>query len=368
MSAGRRLVYLDHLRALAMFAGLCFHAALAYSPLMHRYWLTADRQNSVWVDAVAWFLHQFRMPLFFALAGFSAARLVEERGVEGMLRNRCARVLLPLILFWPLVTVPVAWLAREAAPQLRDLPPMLDFLRQSGYPLYFPTLSHLWFLAYLMLFYLLVWIARTGEWTLPLWARSGWTSRKLAAGAPWLLAPALASVGAPTPAPEGLLPQFWAVFFYGAFFAFGFVGLGDGGNAAWRSGPSFVLLAASLTAYAGFWAMLPWRPSHAGVALLLAVLEAGIAVWMTLWCLTVGLAWLNTPRAWLSYLAGASYWIYLVHLPIVFAIQLPMLDWDLDWRVKWALSVSITLLLGLGSYQWVVRGTWLGRLLQGRRA
>ena len=38
---------------------------------------------------------------------------------------------------------------------------------------------------------------------------------------PLLLVPALASVSAPHPAPEGLLPQFWAVAFYGAFYALG---------------------------------------------------------------------------------------------------------------------------------------------------
>jgi glucans biosynthesis protein C len=37
-----RLHYMDHLRALAMVAGVLFHAALAYSPLMQRVFPTTS--------------------------------------------------------------------------------------------------------------------------------------------------------------------------------------------------------------------------------------------------------------------------------------------------------------------------------------
>ena len=64
-----RLHHMDHLRALAMLAGVLFHAALAYSPLMHGFWPLADRQASAGVDAVVWGMHLVRMPLFFLVAG-----------------------------------------------------------------------------------------------------------------------------------------------------------------------------------------------------------------------------------------------------------------------------------------------------------
>ncbi len=61
----QRLHYLDNLRALAMIAGVFFHAALAYSPMLNSYWLSADSQQSPLVDVVGFFMHLFRMPLFF---------------------------------------------------------------------------------------------------------------------------------------------------------------------------------------------------------------------------------------------------------------------------------------------------------------
>ena len=115
MQAEDRLHYMDHLRALAMLAGVVFHAALAYSPLMHPIWPTADTGRSIVVDGAAWFLHLFRMPLFFVVTGFFAAWLVARRGLGGLFRNRCARVLLPLLLFLPLVTASMYGLTQHAA-------------------------------------------------------------------------------------------------------------------------------------------------------------------------------------------------------------------------------------------------------------
>ncbi|HTF83747.1 MAG TPA: acyltransferase family protein, partial [Cellvibrio sp.] len=97
-----RLHYLDNLRALAMIGGVFFHAALAYSPMLHHLWLTADSQQSEVVDIVSWFSHLFRMPVFFVIAGFFVAYLVGKRGMRGMLANRAKRILLPFIIFLPL--------------------------------------------------------------------------------------------------------------------------------------------------------------------------------------------------------------------------------------------------------------------------
>ena len=40
-----RYHFMDNLRAIAMIAGIFFHAALAYSPMLSSVWLTADSQT-----------------------------------------------------------------------------------------------------------------------------------------------------------------------------------------------------------------------------------------------------------------------------------------------------------------------------------
>ena len=97
-----RIHYLDNLRALAMFAGVLFHASLAYSPLMHPFWVTADRGQWVGVDIAVWFLHLFRMPLFFVIAGFFFYNSASEMWWGGFTVG--PRYLVPML---PFVTIPI---------------------------------------------------------------------------------------------------------------------------------------------------------------------------------------------------------------------------------------------------------------------
>ena len=162
-----RVHYMDNLRALAMLAGVVFHAALAYSPFVHDLWPTADTGGSAGVDVLAWFGHMFRMPLFFVIAGFFAALLVRKRGIGGMMRNRLARVLLPFVIFLPLVYCSLRWLTAEAASNTRNPSPVLRWIKQitieqGSLPLA-PTVAHLWFLLYLMCFFVLVWVVSAFE-------------------------------------------------------------------------------------------------------------------------------------------------------------------------------------------------------------
>jgi peptidoglycan/LPS O-acetylase OafA/YrhL len=87
---------------------------------------------------------------------------------------------------------------------------------------------------------------------------------------------------------------------------------------------------------------------------------------MTLWCLLAATRWLGTPHRVLRWLADASYWTYLVHLPVLFGIQYRLMDIALSWPSKLSLATTLTLGICLLSYQWLVRGSVMGRLLDGR--
>jgi glucans biosynthesis protein C len=122
------------------------------------------------------------------------------------------------------------------------------------------------------------------------------------------------------------------------------------------------LLVSALAAYAVFLKFLG-TPQP---GLLQAALEAYAGLWMTLCCLQAGKDWLNGRSRVMRYLADASYWVYLVHLPILFAIQYRLLDVAGGWQMKFGVSVVATSLLALASYQLLVRNTFMGKLLNGR--
>jgi glucan biosynthesis protein C len=371
MSSALRLHYMDNLRALAMLAGVLFHAALAYSPLAQAFFPTADRDNAVGVDLLAWFLHLFRMPLFFLVAGFFAALLLQRQGMGGLFRNRALRIGLPFLLCWPLLHLSLKALTLRAAATVEHPSPLLGFIRDllessDGLPLMLPGTGHLWFLYYLMIFYVLVWVARSLElgW---LAARVRGLSPVFTLGVlPLLLVPALSSVSAPHPAPESVFPQFWALAYYGAFFAFGYLLHGEPTMAEQLRRPAPWLLAGSVLLYA-IWLIAIDRHAEfsATATWQVAVLQAFISVWMTASCLVFGQRWLDRHDRLLRPLADAAYWTYIVHLPILFAIQYRLMDLDLPWLAKFAIAVVATLLACLISYRLLVRRSALARMFGG---
>ena len=366
-----RIHALDHLRALAMLAGVLFHAALAYSPLMHAFWPTAYRASSPWVDTVVWLLHLVRMPLFFLVAGYFTTWLIERRGMTGLMQHRVRRILVPFLLAWPFVHVAMSAATRQAAHTVQNPSPFLSMLREwlamPDPPWMPPGTGHLWFLYYLLLFTALVWIARTLGW-------SGLFIRLLRLGAarvalllPLLVLPGFLLTTTPHPAPESLLPQFWAVALYGPFFALGAALHGRLDTLQPLRRWLWPMLATCLLLHLAFLFQLsrfgnedwmrhaPWST---------ALLQACIAGWGTLAGLVAGLRWLARPNAWLAYLSRSAYWTYLLHLPVLFAVQYALLDVALAWPIAFLVASGITLAVCLLSYELLVRRTrlrhWVG--------
>ncbi len=362
-----RLHALDNLRALAMLVGVLFHAALAHSPLVQAFWPAADRSQAAGLDLWLWPLHLVRMPIFFVLAGYFAAWQLERRGMAGLMADRARRVLLPLVVGVPLLHWSMSALVQHAALNLQHPPPILLLVRRAleeGWPMPPPGTGHLWFLYYLLLFTVLLWVGRN---LLPAALAQRLRALPLSAwvlGLPLLLAVPLHSVPAPHPAPESLLPQFWAIGFYGAFFLLGYLGQGWLYRmAALRL--SLALLLAGVAASAVFLALL--KPLTETASWPLALASAAAAVWLTLAFIGLAQRFLAHASAGMRYLADASYWVYLVHLPMLLALQLAWLDQDWPWQLKLPLAVFVTKLLALLSFELWVRRGWFGRALLRRK-
>jgi peptidoglycan/LPS O-acetylase OafA/YrhL len=83
-------------------------------------------------------------------------------------------------------------------------------------------------------------------------------------------------------------------------------------------------------------------------------------------CLGVFQATCNQFNPPWRYLTDASYWIYLVHLPVLLAIEIPIHRWDVTALVKIPLLLGTSMLLCTASYHYMVRSTFIGKLLNGR--
>ncbi|TDR23572.1 acyltransferase family protein [Marinicella litoralis] len=363
----KRYHYMDNLRALAMLAGVVFHASLAYSPMLHFFWLSADKQSAASIDVMAWFSHLFRMPLFFLIAGFFAMLLIEKRGVLAMVGNRAMRVLVPLTIFLPLVLLSIGAGINWAGTHVENPSPALAFIYQmmqsktgGTQPI---NLAHLWFLYYLCFMYVILVLLNQIKFFHVQWLQRVLKPWVLMVVFPLLLVPVFYSIPAPHPAPEGLMPLLWPFGFYGLFFLVGALLFKQQTLIDQLDKYFYPLLGAGLSSYVYFVYRMPAADGN----LLMAIAESITAVAMTWVCMIAGKRWLNQPSKSFRYIADSSYWIYLIHMPVLFMIQYVLLDQDWNLWFELALSVLVTMIIGLLTYALFVRWSPIGWLLNGKR-
>jgi len=239
--------------------------------------------------------------------------------------------------------------------------------------MHFPLFGHLWFLWflcwYVCVFALLVkllqvlpipgvsprWIlsARRFLWLIPLTA----VPQFLMARTPGAFGPDTSI---------GLLP-FPAVFaYYALFFGFGvlYFDADDRDDAVGR----------------GFWWMLtfaalllfPLGLSLQGSTAAITRIASSIVQVSLAWIMSFGMIGLfhryfQAHSPWLRYLSDSAYWLYLAHIPLIIYIQYLVRDLPLLSGIKVIVVFVATTSMLLLSYHFLIRNTWLGVLLNGRR-
>jgi peptidoglycan/LPS O-acetylase OafA/YrhL len=385
--ADERLHALDALRAIALLLGVVLHAAMAFIPSpVIPIWIVADNDPTPAMAVLFFAIHLFRMATFFLIAGYFAKLLLDRRGVWGFAKNRLVRIAGPLVTFWAPVfggilacAIWAVWIRNgHSFPPGPPPPPMTV----ENFPL-----THLWFLWVLLLFYAVLLAGRALIGALD---RRG----RLAAGAdkamrllvtPWglpLTAAPLALVlylkpdwfmwfGIPT-ADTGLIPNLVATIAFGTAFLLGFLIRRNsdallGGIA--RHWALWVLLALGLGTASLFLAggpvpnllVPPTRSLLNASVYALAVYASAFAA------LALALRFLSGRRPAFRYLADASYWIYITHLPVVMALQVLVHDLAWPWPVKMIAIVGGTAAIALASYELLIRHSFMGRWLNGRK-
>lgn len=90
----QRQHYWDVTRAFLMLLGLPYHVAMLYHP---GGWIVAVTQESALLGGLAAFIHIFRMPAFFVVAGYFAALLLARRAPGQWFGSRAFRLGIPLL-------------------------------------------------------------------------------------------------------------------------------------------------------------------------------------------------------------------------------------------------------------------------------
>lgn len=401
MQPADRLHALDAVRAYALLLGVVLHSAAAFLegfPIPT--WGTGD--TSAGAAVIYYVIHMFRMSAFFLIAGFFARVLVERRGLKAFVLDRAKRVAVPLFLFGPVVIVmiPVGFmlgalphgvdflmsLAQTAAPQPPVAAPAGEPPAAAGGGVI--QTAHLWFLYYLLIFYALTlalrWvvhavdprarIAAAGDRVVAFVMRGVWGPVLIALPTAiylWQLPSWTEWLG--LPAPLSFAPNTTALIGYGIAFGLGWV-LNRQVQALldlkklWYV---YFALAVALTVFclATIGTTPRWAGGNlAGTERILYTAAYVVGLWCWVFAF-VGAAvrFLSRPHRVTRYLADASYWVYLMHMTTVLFFVTLLRPYDWHWSIKLAISVGGSMPILLATYHVLVRFTWIGAILNGRR-
>jgi glucan biosynthesis protein C len=386
-----RLHALDAVRGGALLLGVVLHTSAAFLP---NFPMAAWKLEPSTTAAIIYYvIHFFRMSAFYLIAGFFARVVIERRGTKAFIRDRCKRVLLPLVIGLPVVIIVIGLgLVLGALPHGKDYLTSLTAAPPGG-RMNAPEgggidLAHLWFLYYLLIFYVLALAIRATAHTLDAGGsitaacdrtvtfimRGAWGPVLLALPAAayyWHFQPWTEWLG--LPAPTSLVPVPGAIIGYGVAFALGWL--------LHRQIPTLLTLRNTWLLYLAMALALTtfclniigptplWQgPNIEGSSRAFYALAYMTGVWCWVFALVgAAIRFLSEHRPVIRYLADASYWIYLMHMaPIIFFISL-LRPYHWPWAINFVIILAGSIPILLLSYHYLARFTWVGAILNGRR-
>lgn len=381
-----RLHALDAARGFVLLLGIVFHATLSFLPAPVPVWIVMDSSRSLFLAGLFHVLHIFRMSTFFLLAGFFARLSFHKKGTRGFILDRLKRIGIPLVVGWPFLFASIAAVSIWGAMTMSHGGPLPKAPAYPGFPAF--PLTHLWFLYVLLLLYaatlilrgLVAAVDRRGR----LRAAIDRSVRALVdnpfgvvllaaptAAVLYFTPPWLAWFGILTP-DSSLVPNAGAAVAFFTAFGFGWLVQRDVGLLeVWkRRWPLNLALAVALTvggfALIGVAPVLTPAPQDAATAAYAACFALSVWTW-TFAIIGLAMRFCSGYSATRRYVADASYWLYLIHLPLIMALQVALSRLDWPWWMKFPLILGIAFPILFASYQYLVRYSFIGAILNGRR-
>ncbi len=372
---------LDNLRGILMWLGVVIHVAFN-----HVTYKTAapwkDNLTGTGADLLLLFIHAFRMPAFFILAGFFVAMLIVKNGPQGMLSNRLKRLALPFVVFWPIIIIGLSTLTIMFVSKIKLGYVSLDtsLIEKDPNHSFFKTL-HLWFLYDLIWFCLLTALTHRITQHIPFAWKNNTKSLLLTLSQSWwgaivltlplVFAGAFYNSGFLTP-DHSFVPNPLGFLHHGSYFAFGCFFFYQRETLfeyyqryCWR------YFSASLFLFVV--ALVPLTMSLQGKLApgydrIIPAFTYNILGWISSFALIgMFMRYSSRPNKVLSYLADSSYWVYLVHLFGTVGFGVLLYNAPLPLFAKILVNISLTSAVSLLSYHLFVRYTWIGKLLNGKR-
>jgi len=377
MKKYKRIHALDSLRAIMMLLGILLHTALTYSSFNHDGWpIHSPDDNHLFFDWLFGIIHIFRMPIFFIVSGYFASFLFYDRSPMQMIKNRFKRIFLPFIIFILLLT-PIATIAIKYSKAIFNnnyiIHTSIIEVFGSIKPFMFIPFStmHLWFLYYLMLFSIISFVVavllkkqtvvtdniiKLYNYTLTSWF--------LKIGIYSILTFLILFVSNNTwiSASTSFTPDIGTFIFYFLFYVFGWI-LFKTNKLTLYFNTGYISYTVSATICFTISFIYNDYISETWLMLINSLLT-----WLFIFgIISLFLRYMNSYNFYMRYLLDASYWVYLIHLPLTMLLPGMIHYFNIPVFFKSIMVVLLTFFISLVSYQFIVRKTSISTLLNGKK-
>ena len=369
ISKTERFHGLDAVRGIAMLLGIVIHASLPYIEGLPKGLWPSDKNTSNIIAIIFEFIHIWRMPIFFIISGFFANLVITRKSLIIWWKNRFLRLVLPAMIFFPIASITIPWIFKYGYTGNINF-----FFSNEGQP------HHLWFLYHLFIFVLfsifikffgliiykffkqinLIVVVDIFNTVKSFLGRHIFDSRfpilmifvffifNLFTGADLIINP-LAS---------------------GLYFLFGYRLyknnlLFDFIKSNWKyyliGGLTVTIIFFILNTQVSNFAKedvlwIPWVILKISSAVLLSFSFIGLAEQK-----------FSNLNPIVRFISDSSYWVYLIHLPLVAFITFFMFKITIFAELKFLIAIILTSAICLVTYKYFVRSTIIGILLNGKK-
>ena len=372
-----RLHALDSLRAIMMMLGIVLHSSNTY--VLADYgasWPLKDPISTAgYMDWISSFVHAFRMPIFFVVAGFFASLLFHERSSTKMIKNRVHRILLPFLVFvvllWPLVGIAFGYSNIVFAEGSNPLASASE--RFSNVHAFIPERTmHLWFLYYLVLYSITSFIVGLIFKQLPWFTNKSSQLFSIIIQKPLLKVLVFSAITlciliimnrSWVATSLSFIPDLNTFIFYAFFYFFGWILFKSKSYLSSFMTYDWAFTILGLAVFTVYFLM-----DTSSLPIQVIMIIKSINVWLFIFGFTgLFIRYASNHSSVMRYVSDSSYWVYLLHLPLTAFIPGLISEWSMPAFFKFFIVMSGTALVCFITYHYFVRSTFVGAFLNGRK-
>ena len=166
-------------------------------------------------------------------------------------------------------------------------------------------------------------------------------------------------------------PHLPSLLYYGSFFVFGYLIHHFPAilQTFSRHVARYAALAAILFPLSLYASHLEYAAGDAGFAVhLAAVIANGLCTWALIYFfIGSALRFFDYEAPWILYASQSSYWVFLVHMPLICLAGWWLVQYDLPAAIKFLIAAGFTTIVCFVTYHYWVQRTWVSDFLNGRR-